>query len=51
VIRSDNAGVQGFYAAIGYAPDQVAVYSRRLTTDEAPSTETDESADGSPLDT
>jgi GNAT superfamily N-acetyltransferase len=33
MIRTDNRSVEAFYRAIGYAADEVVVYSRRLTAD------------------
>lgn len=32
MVRTDNHVAQGFYAAIGYGPDDVVVLARRLGT-------------------
>lgn len=37
-IRSSNAGVLGFYRALGYLQDDVLSLGKRLITDHAPST-------------
>jgi ribosomal protein S18 acetylase RimI-like enzyme len=31
MVRGDNAAARGFYAAVGYGPDDVVVLSRRLS--------------------
>jgi ribosomal protein S18 acetylase RimI-like enzyme len=37
MVRADNSAAQGFYAAIGYNPDEVVVLSRRLGQTSTPS--------------